>query len=179
MKKLISTVLAVIITVAILGAYHYPKLDQSNAAAGSSAGSVFNSAKFAGVVVDLSSAGANGTSTSILNSDSSDRFISGWRLGCNGVGTSRTAYTGANLDSLKVTVGTSTDSAPATFLGFANVATNYSLPTTTVSLIVASSTTQTASSSLAARWPSGSYATFSFNATNTAVCTIGVDYLPN
>lgn len=178
-KKIVSTILAIVITVAIVGAYHYPKSEESVSLAGSTAGSVFNSAKFAGVVVDLSTPGANGTSTSILNSDASDRFISGFRVGCNGVATSRTAYTGVILDALKLTIGTSTDSAPATFTGFANVTTGYTLGTSSPVLIVASTTPQTATSSLAARWPSNSYVTFTVNATNTAVCTFGVDYLPN
>lgn len=177
MSKSTKILIGLVAVVAIIGGYYFPKLDFT--AGSSPAGSSFNTANIAAVVVDLSAPGANATSTSLLNSDANDRFITGFRVGCNGVGTSRTAYTGAGLSALTLTIGTSTTAAPASFVGFANVATNFTLGTSTPVLVVASSTTQTATSSLAARWSAGSYVTFTTNATNTAVCTFGVDYLKN
>lgn len=173
-KKIIALVLALVITGAIVGAYYYPHLAQN---VGSATGTTFNTAKFAGVVISLANPGANGTSTSILNTDSFDRYVTSWKVACNGVGTSQTAYTGAGLSSLKVSVGTTTSAAPATFLSFAAIASAQNLSTSTTVLEVSSSTLQSATSSLAARWPSNTYLTFSFNATNTAACTVGADYV--
>lgn len=149
---------------------------------GSPAGTTFSTAKFAGVAVSLAAIGANGTSTSILNGDASDRFVSGWRLGCEGLGTSRTV-SGVGLANLLLTIGTTTGSSPTAPSTFAAVANNYIVPTTTGNLIlaipsVASSTIGgTATTTNATVWPSGSYMTFTFNATNTAACTVGVDYV--
>lgn len=178
-KKIISVVLAVIVVAAIVGGYYFPKFNSAGIAGSSATGSTFNTAKTAAIVMNLATAGANATSSSILNSDSNDRFVTGVRVGCNGVGTSKTAYTGTGLAALTLTVGTSTTAAPATFVGFANVMSAFTLGTSTPVLVVASSTLQTATSSLAAFWPANSYMTFTVNATNTAVCTMGVDYLAN
>lgn len=143
----------------------------------SPAGSNFGTAKFAGVAINLASPGANATSTSITNTDSNDRYVTNFKVGCENVGTSKTAYTGTGLSSLQVSIGTTTASAPATFSSFAAVALNLNIATNTVNLIVSSSTLQTATSSMAMVWPTGTPMTFAFNATNTAVCTVGVDYI--
>lgn len=173
--KFVGVLIAVL---AVIGAYFYPKFSQPLGQ--SSSGTTFNTAKFAGVSVNLASPGANGTSTSILNGDANDRYVTAVKVGCSGVGTSNTAYTGTGLANLLLTVATSSTAAPATLIGFADVVQNMTIPTTTTRALVASSTSGSnapaASSSLQAVWPAGAYMTFSTNATNTATCIFGVDY---
>lgn len=146
--------------------------------AGSAAGSTFNTAKFAGITFGLATPGANGTSSSVTNTDASDRYVTGYRVGCQNVGTSLTAYTGTGLAALTYSIGTSTTAAPASINPFAAITLNRTLGTTTSAIVVASSTTQVATSSYAAIWHSGEIMTITFNATNTASgCTFGLDYM--
>lgn len=173
-KAIIALVCAVVIGVAIYGAYQFP---QVQVLAGSPTGSTFSTAKFAGTVIDTTTTGNNATSTSILNSDAGTRYVTGFRIGCSGVGTSRTAYTGAGLANWQISIGTTSAAAPASFTSFAAVVLNFTLGTSTTGLLVASSTLQTATSSLAGLWPSNTNMTFFLNATNTAACTVGVDYV--
>lgn len=143
----------------------------------SPAGSTFGTAKFYGVAVNLANPGANGTSTTLVNTDATDRFITSTKVGCEGIGTSLTAYAGAGLSSLQLSIGTTTSASPITFNTFAAVALNLNLATTTTNLLFSSTTIATATSSNAAVWHSGENLTFYFNATNTAACTVGVDVL--
>lgn len=177
-KALVASVCAILIGFAIVGAYQYPK-QLHLAGAASPAGSTFNTAKFAGVSIDLSSPGANGTSTSITNTDATDRYITSTDLGCQSVGSSRSANTGAGLTSLGLTlsVGTTTTAAPASFSTWAAVASSGALSTSTPAFAIASSTATTATTTNADIWHSGEFLTFFFNATNTARCTIGVKYI--
>lgn len=174
MKKILIALGIAIVTLLIAGGYAYPK--SLFVAGTSNPGTTFGSAKFAGVAVNLASPGANGTSTSILNTDSNDRYVTSFKIGCEKLGTSLTAYTGAPLANLLVAVGTTTTAAPASFVSFAAITNAMTVPTTTINLLVSSSTLQLATSSLAGVWPTNTYMTFFFNATNTAVCTAGVDY---
>lgn len=171
--------IAVVLGVIILGcvwAYKANAPQSVLTGATSPVGSTFNNAKFAGVTISLASPGANGTSTSMLNTDAYDRYVSSFKVGCEGVGTSKTAYAGTGLANLQVSVGTTTTAAPASFSSFAAIALNFNLGTSTTNLLVSSSTLATATSSLAAVWPTNTYMTFFFNATNTAACTIGTEY---
>lgn len=159
-----------------------PKGESANQLAGTSPqGSTFGDPKVAAVAVNLASPGANATSSSILNTDSNDRFVTGWMLNCANVGTSKTAYTGAGLANLTMYVGTTSASAPATTGAttafWTPVISAYNVPTSTLSFAMGSSTSVSATSTLAALWPAGSYMTFIFNATNTAACTVGVNYI--
>lgn len=171
-KYILAFIGAVVIAGAIYGAYLYPKATQPFGTSGQ--GTTLNSAKFYGVAgVNLATPGANGTSTSILNNTGNDLYPTAIRAGCESVGTSKTAYTGAGLSSLQISVGTSSTAAPA------------AVPTTLVNgavITIATSSPQfelntivTSSSLGGAVWPSNTYMTFWSNATNTAMCTFGVD----
>lgn len=150
----------------------------------SSAGTTFNTAKFAAISVNLATAGANATSSSILNGDSNDRFITAVKAGCQGVGSSQTVAVGAGLASLTFKVATS---AAATPTGLSN--TNlvgqmaFTIGTSTANFVMASSTAAGQNGIAAGNglvnniWASGSYLTFFFTATNTATCVLGVDYM--
>lgn len=134
-------------------------------------GTTFTTAKVAQINITPSTPA--GTSTGMLNTDSSDRYISSMYGACSGVGTSFTAYTGAGLTSLGFTVtgATSTTQAPNTI---SNTNTFVMKVATTTPDSYASTTSST---DLSRVWASGTYYNFAFNATNTAACTVGVHYI--
>lgn len=175
MKNILIGVLVLGVVVAIAGAYEYPKLPVSFGV--SPTGSTFTNAKFAGVTANLAAPGANGTSSSVLNTDANDRFVTGVRAGCEGIGTSKTAYTGAGLAALTFNVATSSAAAPASLSPTNYVAQNLTIATATIATTLASSTSATNQTGLAGVWHPGEYMTFFTNATNTATCTFGVDYI--
>lgn len=171
-KQIIAGFIAVA-AIGVLGLF-FPKAQ--NFVGAVPAGSTFNTAKFAGIVVSLANPGANGTSTSITNSDTSDRYVTAWKVGCEGVGTSKTAYTGTGLASLQLSIGTTSAAAPASFASDDAIITNQVIGTSTVNMASSSSAFQI-TAPLATLWRSGEKMTFYWNATNTAACTVGVDYL--
>lgn len=148
-------------------------------AGASPAGSTYsNAGTFYAVTINTANTGTNGTSTSILNGNS-DLLITGWRVACEGVGTSKTAYSGAGLANWLISIGTTsvanTASTSATAYAFAPVLFNFTVATGSTAFVSASSTTQTATSTYAAIWNANTNLTFILNATNTATCTVGVD----
>jgi len=173
LKLSIAFVLVVVIGVAIYGAYQYPQIVPFGA---STQGSTNTTAKQASVLgVNLSAPGANATSSSILNPAGQDVYVSSFKVGCEGVGTSKTAYTGAGLLALTVTAATSSTAAPQ-----ANSNTNsaglVTIATSTSQFVEASSTASAGNSTPNYIWGANTYMTFTTNATNTAICTFGVDY---
>lgn len=176
MERFTIILAALGICAVIIGGYFYPIYDMSERPLASATGTSFGTMKFSGKVISLASAGANGTSTSLYNSDSFTRYVTTVHTTCTDVGTSKTAYTGAGLANLTLRVSTSSTEAPATnsngnWLAAINVATSSAY------YQLASSTPGIATSSAWALWSSGSYMTFTFNATNTAACTVGVEYI--
>lgn len=181
-KAVIALVVA-LIGVAIYGAYQYPKA-MISVGAPSPAGSTFGDAKFAGVSINLANVGANGTSTSILNTDAVDRYVTSVHVGCQVFGSSFVANSGAGLANLQLTVGTSSTAAPVRVTGFSQLVSAANISTTSYNGYFATSTMgvaqgMTASSSLSAIWHSGEFMTFFWNATNTALCSEGVSYIPS
>lgn len=174
-KTTLGLIAVIVLIVGVVAGHSFWPVHLSPAGAQNPSGTTYGSAKFAGVVADMST--TSGTSTSILNTDATDRFITSWKFACEGVGTSQTAYTGTGLAAWTVKVATSSTASPATLTGAASVANSFTLATGTTALLVSSSTPQTATSSFAAIWNAGSYLTFSTNATNSAVCTVGGDYI--
>lgn len=174
-KAIVAALCAVVIGGFIWGAYQYPEAVVYNT--GSPAGSSFNSAKFAGETASLASAGENGTSTSILNSDVFDRYITSVVVACNTVGTSKTAYSGGGLANWTITVATTSTAAPATLPSGYNPVLGgvLNVSTSTPNTLVASSTAGVSSTTLL--WAANSYLTFQSNATNTAACTFGANYV--
>lgn len=146
----------------------------------SPSGTTFNTAKFAGIVANMASPGANATSSSILNGDANDRFITSVDYGCEGVGQSN-SISGGGLASLSFKVATTSTASPIALSNTNILNTSaFFIGTSTTIFLVASSTagignTNSASSTLI--WPTGTYLTFYTNATNTAVCTFGVKYI--
>lgn len=179
-KGILALVAVLLIGAAVYGAF---LSSQGAVTFGSSAGTSFNTAKFAGIVMVPSAPGTNATTSSILNTDANTRFVTGWRMACTGVGSSFTQVVGTGLANWTIAIGTSSTAAPATFSaantyapvtgGNFNIATN----SASTEVVVSSSTLQTATSSKATPWHAGEYMTIGFNATNTAACTVGVDYV--
>ena len=171
-KYLIGLLIVVLTGITYLGV-SYPKANLG----ASPAGSTFGDAKQAMIAINLAAPGANATSTSILNSDGNDRFITSEEVSCEGVGTSKTAYTGAGLASLTLTVATSSTAAPASNAN-SNTLPVITIATSTAYFGIASSTVGApGNSSVSNVWAANSDLTFTANATNTALCTVGVKYI--
>lgn len=171
-NKIIKVIALVIGIVAIGGAYFFPQY--SGSLGNSPVGTEFGTQKIAAVAWSLSSGSA--TSTSLYNSDQNDRVIESSFVACDTVGTSRTAYTGTGLASLIVRAATTTTEAPAIVTN-TNYAVNISPLATSTPVVLTSSSTEGVLGGYSRVWPAGSYLTFFSNATNTAQCTVGVEYV--
>lgn len=140
-------------------------------------GSEYFNGNFAGAVISLANPGANATSTSILNTTGNDLYVTGEKVACENVGTAKTAYTGAGLASQTVTIATSSTAAPASN-GNTNTLPVVTIATSTTQFDLSSSTAGTPGNGLVSNiWAAGAYMTFTVNATSTATCTVGVDYI--
>lgn len=126
---------------------------------------------------------ANSTSTSVLNNLGFDISASELQFSCAGVGSSQVAYTGGGLTQTGLTLKAATTSTsfvgntPTSNTAVTNTNTIVSttLSTTSPNTIVASTTPSIAGNiALDDVIPNGTYVTFYTNATNTAVCNIGV-----
>lgn len=161
---------AFVVAVAIVGGYFFPKVTVPPF--GSSAGAVFSTAKVAAVNINPQS--RTSTSTSILNSDSSDRVVTDGFVACYGL-TSMNGSTGAGLATDNWTAATTSVAAPtATIASAPFAAFQFSLGTTTTFNEVATSSYAVPWGQI---WTTGTYMTFQTNATSTATtCTVGVHY---
>lgn len=168
-----------IVTALVVLVFQKPDTVINQQAAGASpAGSTFTNAKFSGITFSLATA----TSTTIVNTDSNDRYIVSMELACSGIGTSQTAYTGAGLASVTfkgATTTQTTSGAAQIVTNTTSLAFNTTLATTTPGGIytIASSTLSLGALPAWQLWPAGLGLTMFTNATNTAVCTGGVRYL--
>lgn len=170
-KSVFAVLGAVVISLAIVGGYFYPKFELI--AVGSPAGTTFTTAKVG--QIDISPSTAAATTTSVLNNDASDRYVTNVFAACGSVGTSRTFLTGAGLAAWALQAATTSISGQG-LQGNTNYIVNGNLSTSTADLFTMGTSTGLSSSYLT-RWAAGSYMTFLFNATNTAACTVGVNYL--
>lgn len=172
MNNYFKTLVAVLILVAIYGGYVYPKMVQQ-IVVGSVVGSTFNNAKVAAINMTPSSASA--TSSSILNTDASDRIVTDAFVTCSQTPGNNFAPNGGVATWIWQAATTSTN-APATLgSNSVNQALFVTVATSTADAYTATSTYTIA---LTRRWATGSYMTFQPNATSsTAVCNVGVHYL--
>ncbi len=172
LAKNLTNILLVVAIVAVVGLYFKKgpetQIVQLAGTVGSSVGTTFGTARIAQINLSPTVAA---TTTGILNTDSSDRYIESTYLACSGVGTSQIGYVGGGLANLLFNVATGTTQAPARITNAQVISTQVSTSTTDV--YVASTTIQTA----LRIWPTGTYLNFEFNATNTAACTVGAHYL--
>jgi hypothetical protein len=174
MNKYYILGLVVVLLVAI-GAYAYP-VAKAPALGTSATGSSFGNATKAVPVIALANPGANGTTTSYLNSSPNDYYITNQEASCEKLGTSQTAYTGTGLAALTFTIATSSTANPATNSN-PNTLPVITVATTTGNFVISSSTAGTPGvTNVSNIWAAGSYLTVTANATNTATCSVGVSY---
>lgn len=138
----------------------------------STAGVSNTSAKIASITV--APALTAGTTTSIYNGSGVDRFIQNSFVACTGVGSSLTYLTGAGLAAWTVQMSTSSSAVDAKTN--ANYASNITIATSSAWSYTASST-KGVLGDVSGIWPSATYLNITFNATNTAACTVGTSYL--
>lgn len=167
----ITKALIALVIVLLGGSYVWSTLHFQSQ--GSPAGTTFSNAKFAAIAWSF----LTSTSTSLYNSDASDRYITDMRVACTGIGTSQVAYTGAGLANWPFQAATSSSATASTTNS--NLVFNTTIPTTTVGAVATiSSTTQSLGAIPAfAVWPAGTYLRMYSIATNTAACVGGVDYI--
>lgn len=166
-----NIILALVLAVAIAGGYFFPQAISLSVGT-SATGSTFNTAKFAGIVMAPATTAA--TSSSILNTDANDRYVQSASANCGVVGNSFTYSTGAGLASFTLVAATTSSSSVGGIPSNTNLTMNVAVSTSSVDSANATSTYGTA---FWQRWAANSYMTFTFNATNTAVCTVGVNYV--
>lgn len=126
---------------------------------------------------------STGTTTSIQNNTGSDVFATNVQYSCTGVGSSQVGFTGAGLAAVTFKAATTSTSLTAstptvnTLVSNTNLAANLTFSTSSPLLMVASSTLSAGGSVLGSWIKAGSYLTFFTNATNTAVCNVGVQVI--
>lgn len=134
-------------------------------------GTTFSTAKVASVIMVPATDSAS--STSILNTDATDRIFVSSFAACNTVGTSLSYLVGAGIVDWRVRMATT---SAGTQTGSVNYVSNMAVSTSTPWAYSASSTAPFPNAS-AYVWPTNTYLTITFNATNTASCLAGVNYL--
>lgn len=177
-QKSILALVGVIVLVGAYGGYRYlfaPAVQP--VVSTSTQGSTENTSRRATIAVLLAAPGANATSSTILNASPNDYYVNSLDVGCEKIGTSQTAYTGAGLASLTATFATSSTAAPSAIpssnsIGVLTVATSSAFWGVSSSTLSGPNGV-TGSTNI---WASGSYLTITFNATNTASCEVGVGY---
>lgn len=180
-KTIAAIVIALVVAGGVLGGYRYLlSKPQPQLAATTPQGGTTSSALFYSVAANLGAPGANATSSTVFNNsygiNGSDLYITSVTAGCENVGTSQTAYTGAPLSALTLSVATSSTAAPATngntnLVGGGTI----TIGTSTTQYTIASTTATIGSPKVYNLWASGSALDFTTNATNTAQCTFGVN----
>ena len=175
-QKSVAALIGVVVILAIYGAYQYPA-PTPQLAGTTPQGGTTSTAHLYSVAMNLAAPGVNATSSSILNSSPNDYYVTSIKVGCENLGVGS-----ANKPSLTLSVATSSTIAPPTNSN-ANVVGGGTVPigTSTAQYAVATSTIPAATSTGLGSsapyiiWGAGTYMTFTFDATNTAVCTPGVE----
>jgi len=134
--------------------------------AGSAAGTTFQTAKVA--AVNFAPATSAASSTSILNSDAGNRYITDTFLDC----------LGANGQGFQTIQGATTSVASLGLQGSINYfASTTATTTAAANNMYVSTSTEGALGSETRVWGAGSYITFVVSSTNSGACTAGVHYL--
>lgn len=170
MNKALIGLLIVVLAGITWAGITFPKQIQFGASA---TGSTFGTAKIAEVVMAPQSRTA--TSTSILNSDSSDRVVLDAGVNCSGL-SNMFGSTSGGLSTYQWYAGTTSSAAPtASIASNALLAMNVAVATTTSAGFTA---TSTYTNPYARIWGAGTYMTFQTNGTSSAtVCQPFVHYI--
>ncbi len=122
---------------------------------------------------------AAATTTSLTNNTGSDLVVKELTYTCNGIGTSQTPLTGAGLATWTFQAATTSTANPVNLGSNTNYVLSTVIATSSTELFTSSTTPGVTGTVGFRRWAAGSSLTFSANATNTAICTIGVQTLQN
>lgn len=176
MNKTITTIIAVLaLGAGLLIGHSLWQTSQTEYIAGSTAtstaGTTNTSSKIASVAMNPTTSDASSTAT--LNTSSTDRIITSTEVFCDSLGSSKVYLTGGGLANFSVNSATS---SVASQNGNTNYLANITLTTTTPTFYVASTTEGFPASGAGRIWAAGSYLIDTFNATNTAACTINHKY---
>lgn len=182
MNNYLKAVLVVVVLGAITWAgLTYPKALHSVGVA-SPVATTFNDAKVA--VINFNPLAAPATTTSILNTDATDRIIVSAFSYCQGMGTSGSPGGTGVIPAVTLQAATTSTAAPVNISTLTNFVFNTTIATSTVvtgNTVLPSqyqaSTTPPVLGDIGRIWKAGSYLTFFVNATNTAACQVGVTYL--
>jgi len=158
----------------ILGAFivhsFFPSVIVQSVAGASPAGSTFSTAKEYSVTMALT---GTGTTTSIQNTDSNNRYVKNNFAFCTGLTQASSALAG----SLSYTVATTSQN----FTGSTTAPTTNATPAGVIAMATSTGAGYTASSTWPTPyyqiWQPGQWMTFNWNATDTAVCTVGLSTL--
>ena len=173
MKNNITNILLVVLIALCVGLYFKSSVHNYSVQGISSTSVTNNTARSYSITVAPATASA--TTTSLINTDATDRAITSSFAVCTAVGNSFTFTSGAALTSWLLQMSTSTVSGLG-LQGNTNFAASLTLATTTAWMPYTASTTPGVTPSYFV-WPSGIALNMTFNATNTAACTIGVTAL--
>lgn len=155
----------------LLAGITYPEVKQISFS--SPVNTTFGDSKLAGI--NMSPATSAATTASILNTDGSARWITGYDIACTG-------NVASNGQASMLVQAATTSAAGLGLAGNTNLAANIAVSTTSALF------SQTASSTLASAvttgtdlyyWPAGTYLSFLFNATSTGACTVTAKYIPS
>ena len=177
-NKIIIGVVALL--VGIFVGYEVFHASSYSVGAVSPAGTTNSNFKIASINITPSTASA--TSTSILNTDSFDRGLSGVDVMCTSLGTSNAFLTGntagATIAGFVMQIGT-TSVANQGLQGNASIYASTTIATSTpLGTTFVATSTEGVVTGQSRIWPSGTYLTIQFNATNTGACTVSSKYLP-
>lgn len=139
------------------------------------AGNTFNTAKVASVIMTPSAIGNNGTSSSILNTDATDRFITDAFVACANATSTVFSPTGG-VANWQVFAATTSAANANVSIATPNLALNVNVATGTYDVYVS---TSTYTATFTRRWLTNSYLTFGWNATSSggSSCNVGVHYI--
>jgi hypothetical protein len=164
----------VVVAVIAIGGYFFPRNKVSQSFGASPTGATFGDAKRAAVVINPLVTGQNGTSTTLVNTDSNNRIVTDSFVDCNGVGNPLTAGNGTGLATWTLQIATTSTASPAS-VG-SNLVANITISTSTSDTFNATSTNP-GPNPVGRIWPAGGNLTFFLNATTTGACTAGVNYI--
>lgn len=175
-KFSLTILLIVVLAVGIIGGHSFwPQVRLSTAV--SPAGSSNSTAKIASISIAPLTAAA--TSTSILNTDGTDRGVTSVDVLCTGLGTSNPFTTGntggATIAGLVLQTGT-TSVANQGLQANTSLYSSTTIATSTTYGYVSTST-EGVIQTVSRIWPTNTYLTFQFNATSTGACTAAAKYL--
>lgn len=173
MKKSTIAIVSFLVALAIVGGYFFPTIKGSFGAT-SATGTTNNVTSWSSITFLPLTA----STTSLLNTGASDRAILGSYTMCTSATTVRSYGAGAGLANFTVQAATtSADGSTKGLEGNVNYIVNESVATSTGTGYTAS-TTEGVIYGISRIWPVNTYLTFITNATTTASCSFGVEWLP-